>query len=274
MPYISIDNFFLTSPSGSLHYHKYGNGKKILLVFHGFGQNHTIATPLAELLNEEYTIYSFDLPYHGQSIWEEKEIILTKKHVLDIFSKWFEEQRITYFSVLGYSMGGKFALSLTEAFPPQVQQLILVAPDGLYKSIWYRLATSFPVKSLFKLIIHRPAFFFMFTKFISKTGIISVKLIQFAESHMTTSELRKQVYYTWVNFQKLYTHRKTLETLTNEQNVIVSLILGEKDRVINPKVITSIVSNINQVRLDILPARHSRLIQESMSLLKKYLQEN
>lgn len=271
MPYLSIDSLFLKSPHGQLNYQQYGDGEKILLVFHGFGQNHAMAVPLVELLKDKYTIYSFDLPYHGESLWDEKEVLLTKNKVREIFSHWFVENGIKDFSVLGYSMGGKFALSLTESFPNEVQRLILIAPDGLHKSPWYQIATSFPLKYLFKHIIQYPSFFFRLTNLISKTALIPTKLIHFSESQMETVELRKQVYFTWMNFQKLYTNRKALKLLTNEYDVTIYLILGKKDRVINPKRIKSFVKDIEQIKLDVLPSGHGFLVQASIPLLRKYL---
>jgi len=271
MPNEQINSNFLISKYGKLHYCQYGNGEKVLLIFHGFGQDHKLAAPIAELLDGQYTIYSFDLPYHGKSTWAEEEVQLTKKMLGEMFSEWLKKEKINTFSTLGYSMGGKFSLGILEQFPEQVEQSILIAPDGLHKSIWYSLATSFPIKSLFQYTIDHPSFFFSLTKFISKTGIAPSKLVQFSVSQMATSELRKQVFYTWANFQELYTNKQALDKLVNAHQVEIRLILGERDTIINPKKIRPFVKRIPRINLDILPTGHGRLFEASAPLLKKYL---
>ena len=45
----------------------YGSGQKIMVAFHGIGQDHHCFMPLVEVLKKEYTFYLFDLPFHGQS---------------------------------------------------------------------------------------------------------------------------------------------------------------------------------------------------------------
>lgn len=271
MPNEQINSNFLLSKYGKLHYYKYGNGEKVLLIFHGFGQDHEIAIPIAELLDGQYTIYSFDLPYHGKSTWAEEEVQLTKEILGEMFSEWLKQKKISAFSTLGYSMGGKFSLALSALFPEQVEQSILIAPDGLHKSIWYSLATSFPIKSLFKYTIDHPSFFFSLTNFISKTGIAPSKLVQFSVSQMATSKLRKQVFYTWTNFQELYTNKQTLDKLVNTHQIKIRLILGAKDTIINLKRIRPFVKRIQKINPDILPSGHGRLVQESAPLIKKYL---
>jgi len=263
----------ISTELGSLHYVQYGSGPKKLLVFHGFGQDHTIAVQLLKVLQDDYTIFSFDLPYHGKSDWSETECLITKENIRELFSGWLKENSILEFSVLGYSMGGKFALSISEQFVKQIEHCILIAPDGLYKSPWYRMAISFPIKTLFRHIIHHPGLFLGITWFVSKTRLVSLKLMQFATSQMTTDKQRKQVYYTWVNFQKLYTSKQQLQKLVDENELQLNVILGDKDSVISPKTIVPIVDGIKDINVTILPIGHGRLFSESIPLLSDLMKE-
>ena len=53
----------------TLHYHKFGHGPAILLAFHGIGQDGVSCfKSFADHLGDRYTIYAFDLYFHGKSI--------------------------------------------------------------------------------------------------------------------------------------------------------------------------------------------------------------
>ena len=53
-----------------------------------------------------------------------------------------EKEQIKNFSVAGFCLGDRFALFLAVYFPTHVSQLILIAPDGFYKSPWYMISTT------------------------------------------------------------------------------------------------------------------------------------
>ena len=56
-----IQENFIHYKKHLLHYVKTGNGKDPLLVFHGFGQDHTLYIPLLRSLSKKYTLYIIDL---------------------------------------------------------------------------------------------------------------------------------------------------------------------------------------------------------------------
>jgi len=47
------------------------------------------------------------------------------------------------FHLIGYSMGGKFALLTYELFDKKVKSLTLLAPDGIKTGLWYSIS-SYP----------------------------------------------------------------------------------------------------------------------------------
>jgi len=68
----------IQAEGATLVYRKSGSAKKTLLLFHGFGQDHT-AFDAIDTLNELYTCYSFDLFFHGQSTWANDDNPISKK---------------------------------------------------------------------------------------------------------------------------------------------------------------------------------------------------
>ena len=63
-----------------LNFSVLGSGKQVLLMFHGFGQDHTAFHAIEKPLAEQYTLYQFDLYFHGNSTWGDGEKPLEKSY--------------------------------------------------------------------------------------------------------------------------------------------------------------------------------------------------
>ncbi len=124
-----------------LNYGLYPGGPGILLAFHGFGQSQHYFSSLATSLEKNYTVYSFDLFYHGRSHWPDSEQPLSKEFWKEMITAFLQEQQIDRFSLVGFSLGGKFVLATLEALPERTDEILFIAPDGIRTSFWYSLAT-------------------------------------------------------------------------------------------------------------------------------------
>ena len=73
--------------------------------------------------------------------------------------------------VLGFSLGGRIALSLYQAQPENVEKLILLAPDGLIVNFWYWFSTQTWIgNNIFSFSMKYPGWFFAFLKMVNKTN--------------------------------------------------------------------------------------------------------
>lgn len=126
------------------HFQKYGSGPRVVLAFHGYGQGEGHWRTMVGVLGPEVTVYAIDLFYHGRSRLAKADAPLTKSRLGELLGDFLRAQGIGQFSLLAFSMGAKFALTAVEAFPDQVEQVWLIAPDGLQRQFWYSLATYPP----------------------------------------------------------------------------------------------------------------------------------
>src|SRR5687768_15494147 len=131
--YIQLDNF-------ELHYLKIGTGKKLLLAFHGYGNDASLFTHFDKYLSKDYTIYSFDLPHHGKSHCDDKHA-LEKKDVIKLVNTLKREMCVAQVSLMGYSMGGRICLTLVELMPDAIDMVVLIASDGLVFNKFYFFLT-------------------------------------------------------------------------------------------------------------------------------------
>src|ERR1035437_4038700 len=55
----------------TFHFHQFGNGAKLLLCFHGYGEMAGSFLFLEKSLGKEYTMIAIDFPFHGKTNWQE-----------------------------------------------------------------------------------------------------------------------------------------------------------------------------------------------------------
>lgn len=260
----------LVHNKSKLHYRVIGCGEKVLLAFHGYGQNSKYYLPMEKALGDDYTIYAFDLFFHGKSHLQKQDAPLTKIYLTEAILQFLEQHSIGQFSVMGFSMGGKFALTLAEQLPKRVEELFLIAPDGIKTSFWYNIAT-YPgwMQQFFKRTVLKPNGFFKLLRVFNKYKIVHKSVVRFAHSQMDTTPKRLRVYRSWISFRELSFDRKALIQTLNEHQIPVTMFLGEFDKVIAPKQLHGFVNALTNGELVILKTGHSHLLLEVAELLHK-----
>jgi pimeloyl-ACP methyl ester carboxylesterase len=246
-----------------LHYKKTGSGPKVMLLFHGFGQDHRAFKHFLLSPSNDYTYYSFDLFFHGGSEWNNGETPIEKVLWKTIFEKFLTENKIEKFSIIAFSLGCRFALACVEALPGQTDKVFLIAPDGIKTSFWYTIATyPWVSRKIFKGMIKYPFLFKMLVHSLYKLHLADKSLLKFAEHQMNTLNKRKRVYYSWVVFRQLKFNLQELIKLINEKNIHVTLIAGKKDAVIKASDINGFVQKLNNGKIEILNTSHHGLLKD------------
>ncbi len=255
---------FFNYKKSTLHFTVLGNGTKNLLLFHGFGQDQNIFYSLSKILSDKFTLYIFDLYFHGKSTWGYGELPLEKEHWKDTLAEFLKEYRIDHFSVAGFSLGGKFALATLEAWPDKIKEIMLLAPDGIKTSFWYSLAT-YPLlfRMIFRDMIRHPERFKAVTKTLGKLGMVDSSLLKFSEFQMNSEEKRNRVYFSWVVFRHLRFDLVKIAGLINQYNIPLTMIVGQYDKVIKPQNMEHFLRKLKKYKFETPEAGHTRLIAES-----------
>ncbi|MEM1406783.1 MAG: alpha/beta hydrolase [Bacteroidota bacterium] len=253
---------------GELKYDIHPGGSKVLLAFHGFGQDNTSLLPCIEKLKFKYTIYSFRHFFHG-SVWNFKDKPLTKSLWEKIIRELLLKHRIDSFELLGFSLGAKVALNTLELFISKVHRVHLLAPDGIQTSVWYNLATYPGIfRYFFRSMIVQPKRFYSILHGLHRFRLVDNGLLRFAASQMNTASKRHRVYYSWVVYKRLNVDRGALIELMNTSQCEVTFWLGRYDKVIQRKGIESFAKQLNKKSLKILECGHSNLINKVALELK------
>lgn len=229
-------------------------------MFHGYGQDSSAF--------KELEGYSFDLFFHGTSEWHNGEEPLEKSDWKELISDFLDKNNINGFSVLGFSMGAKFALATLEAFPDRVSEIILLAPDGIKTSFWYSLAT-YPIalRKLFHGMIVNHEKFLRVATVAKSLRLVDKGVLRFVETQMDSEEKRKRVYYSWVVFRHLKFDVQRIADLINSHKVKLTIFVGGRDKLVTGANMMRLVSKVPRARFETLEAGHNNLIREALPLI-------
>ena len=101
-----------------------GRGRRDLVLLHGWGMNLRVWDELAAALGRRFRVIAIDLPGHGRSDWD------AAAHTPAAQAFRVHETLApltTRYHLLGWSLGGQFALDLAAAMPAGIERLVLIA---------------------------------------------------------------------------------------------------------------------------------------------------
>jgi pimeloyl-ACP methyl ester carboxylesterase len=253
--------FFLSNRHYTLAYRVYGTGSRPLLAFHGFGRTGEDFRIFERELGQKFTIYSFDLPYHGGGKVDAAIVnpAFSKNDLKELIEKFCAEKNINRFSVMGYSLGGKIALSALEVFKGRIENIYLLAPDGLKVNPFYFMGTRTWIgRWLFRSIIKNPQPLLALGNFLEKAKLINPRLNYFVRYHMDTEPKRQKVYDVWILFRKLVPDLKEITSTINENNITLRMFFGKYDNVILPELANKILPKLKNKKdvLHVLECGH------------------
>lgn len=252
---------FLYSNNGKIHYKAIGSGTEILLAFHGYGRDMKSMYELEHAF-PNYRIFLFDLFYHGESTWQDASVPISQDLLKDFFTEFIRIEGIKRFSILGFSIGAKLALSLVNVLGHCVDNLILIAPDGIKENFWYKLSTASALgRLLFLDFSKQPERYIKVINILLYLGIVNKSLKRFVFSQIRNAEQRERVMNTWLVYRKIKWNKNQLRAKINHSGIFVSLFVGSKDKVIPPSIFDNFINGLSNVRFIKLDRNHLDLVQ-------------
>jgi pimeloyl-ACP methyl ester carboxylesterase len=259
---------FVRHAAGKLAYRRFGSGSEVWIFFHGFGQCHQDMISFDKLRTSKQSYLFVDLIYQGQSSWNTSENALKKEEWKTILLSLLQQESIDTFHLVGYSMGGKFALLSYELLPERISSLSLLAPDGIKTGLWYSMS-NYPsgIHPLFKQVVFRPKRFFTLVDGLKTAGLLQKSLVKFVKTQLETRSKRAQAYLVWKVLGGLHLQLGTIIRQLRQHPIPVTLVLGEFDRMVSPKNLERFTAKVPQLRLLQLPVGHGQLIEATVSYL-------
>lgn len=232
-----IDHRFITYKNSRISYYRWGNGPEIALCFHGYGETGKLFEFLDKYISNEFTFYSLDLPYHGETTWNESLEFSLQDLTNIVGSLVIPDGRGPHprLTLVGFSLGGRVALSYYQANPEKTRKIVLLAPDGLKVNFWYWLSTQTLLgNKLFAFSMQRPAWFFALLKAFNRMKLVNASVFKFVNFYIGNPAARDLLYNRWTSLRKLKPRLAAIKKAIRKNRTPVRLLYGLYDRIILP----------------------------------------
>jgi len=220
--------------TSNIHYLHFGSGDDVILALHGYGEHAGSFGFLEKQVHAGFRLIAIDLPYHGNTLWNEERPI-TNTDLFNIFQQILDQLcvGISAFILMGYSMGGRLALSFTETYPDSVLRLVLLAPDGLKINFWYWLATQTKTGNrLFHFTMKRPFWILKWLQFSKRFHLLNKSIYKFVQYYLHDQKIRDQLYHRWTCLRLCRPDLNKIRLIIRKKELPVRILYGKHDRII------------------------------------------
>ncbi len=219
---------FINFRHSAIHYRTFGNGPILTICFHGFAEDATSFEKLAESM-QEHRLVAIDLPFHGKTAWNEG-LHLTIPDLIEII-RLCPEIGDEPFGIMGYSMGGKVALSVLEALNGKITHLFLIAPDGLRADPWHWFGTKTLIGGhILRYTMQQPAWFLSLLKIMRRTGLVNESIYKFVLYYVDEPYMRNKVYMIWTTMRDFRPNITAIIGSIKKERIPVKMVFGKFDR--------------------------------------------
>ncbi len=271
-----MESFFITYRSSKIHYNKAGNGNRLLLCFHGYGESSTSFDFIEKYITDDFVLIAIDFPFHGKTVWNEG-LLFTPKDLLNIIEEIIQSipKKNTKIYLLGFSMGGRVALHLSQIIPNKIEKVILLAPDGLHVNFWYWFATqNYFGNKLFHFIVQHPAGLFLSLKISNKFRLINQSIFKFTNYYLHDKQMRTDLYNRWITMRKFKPVTGKIKNSIRKNNIQMRLLYGEYDRVIRYANAEKFMRGIKSYcTLSILHSGHQLLLEKNEGAIMRLIKD-
>ena len=268
--------FLQISGLGRVHYHEYGSGNKPMLAFHGYGMTGKQFHVLKESVLTKYHVYGFDHFFHGESVlegWTEDHIVMgmPKTLVKSYLEEWFKVYGKQKVSLLAYSIGAKLALILLEEFPEYIDEIILMAPDGLSVYKGFDFLTNRPVGKIFFRNATKSRWMVpALLRNLRRLRIIDDNLYNIAYNEIDTERKRLDVYHTLNLIRRLQPDIDKVVQLLDRYPIKCTIIFGKDDKLFPSSAAKSFTDQLTKAEIHEVPLGHWLVVPALDEYLKRH----
>ncbi len=270
---------FFRNEKVNLHYYEYGEGPDIMFAFHGFGMRGTQFEVLISALKEKYTIYSFDLFFHGKTELYDASVEVVRKGLLaNEFGGWVQEfidvieARGKKISLLSYSMGSLMAWSIIASMPQKVDTAFFIAPDGIKPNKLLKIGSQNSlVNRFFHKMVYSPKTVMFILKRLHQFNYIDESLYRILSQEFASTATRLTCYNAITYHSKLDFNQDELASLLNEYPIRTFFFFGKHDKLFPASIGYEFSKKLNNTHLHVFNDGHELVNEQLRNLLKKQL---
>ncbi|MCC6461904.1 MAG: alpha/beta hydrolase [Saprospiraceae bacterium] len=257
-----MESYYLDHGPARIHCLRFGQGERLLVALHGFGDRARLFAILEKALIERYTVVAFDLPFHGQTEWHQRSF--AKEDLIAIIRQIQAREGKERLSLMGYSFGARLVQAMLPDFLPQLDKLYLLAPDGIQtKGMAAAVRTPMWIRNFLYRILQHPQWFLKILQAGQRLRIVPPLILHFLSFNLTRTERFQRTFGCWFALNSFYLRRQQIKAIWRESGLPVDIYFGTKDEMIRYKTVKKMVEGVKNVRIFLMDAGH-RLIGEDL----------
>ena len=266
---------FFTNNKVRLHYYTYGNGPEAMLAFHGFGMKGTQFSVLENAFAERYTIYSFDLFFHGQTELLDSSLGVIREGLSSsefgsYMAKFIQKKGLEKVSLLSYSMGALMALSIIEHIPDKIKSAFFIAPDGIQPNKLLQLGSrNLIINRIFYKLVYSPKTVDLILNSLLKYRYIDDPLHRILQGEFGTEATRLTCYQAITYHASLRFNKTKLAAIINKSGIETHFYFGKTDRLFPPSIGKEFCAMLKNSSLNILNTGHELVNKELGELINR-----
>ena len=230
-----MQSTILIYKSSFISYFRYGSGPVAVFCFHGYSENASRFAFLDESARTEFSLLCVDLPFHGKTEWNEKNGLAPAdlSRIINLIAA--AEKLQEPYRIIGYSMGGRIALTLYQLMPARIDKVVLLAPDGLKMNPWYWFVTqTLAGNRAFRFTVNNPSWFFGLLKVLNRLRVVNSTIFKFIAYYIGDAAVRRALYQRWMCLRDITPDLGSIRRSVSKYRASFHLIYGNDDRIILP----------------------------------------
>jgi pimeloyl-ACP methyl ester carboxylesterase len=257
----TVEHIFTDGLLLSYRYYK-GGKNETLFLFHGFGQTNMLFESFIPSVLPNFSIVAVDLFFHGESTVETNSVdYISIDRWNSLFDQILLKHQVNRFSLLSYSMGSRFVVTVLNEYATRINNIVLIAPDGFGNNFLFNVATSAKLtRSVFRFTMEHPFWIQVVVRILGATGIFNSITKRFIDRNLESAEHRKRIYASWTHFRKLTVGRNDFVKLILGNQIKLMCFCGKEDQLVAKRTIEHICSETaaRYVELDLA---HHKMVQ-------------
>ena len=242
----------------TISYLRLGTGSRLLICFHGFGDHAVIWRNLEKKMGEQFTLIAIDLPFHGQTNWQQKTMQIADFE--EIIHRILEIENTERFSLAGFSFGARLVAKLLFSHKDFIDTVLLFSPDG-FGTKGLKMATFVPVfiRRFTQFLFKKPAIFVQSIEWLYKKKLVSKSVHWFFSQNIGHNERRKRLFFYWLSLNDFEVKLPIFKKKLIETGIPTHIFLGNNDDITPLSIGTFLSADVPNIQLHIVESDHQIL---------------
>ena len=139
-------------------------------------------------------------------------------------------------TLIGYSLGGRVALSWWTDQPHRFDRVLVMAPDGLVKNPGYRFSVDTAIgRAWLNQSGRQRQSLVQLLSVLRSIRVLPAHFHQFSLFHLETAEMWSMVINCWISLRKFWPSRRRIRKTAAAHPGVLEAHFGKRDKVIKPR---------------------------------------